>query len=230
MNPEFRHGYGSREPQPFAQGFYYDVYRMTDPRGAPIDTVAKVFTMRDRDPRSVPWDTFTRAIETDHAFCVTHFAEFVPQTTFVRTPSADVNKLYDFMALQENLERAVAMKEYLASRGDGKLDAVVYERIMTLLDRLQTTLDREGKIPEVLDLLGEKRDVVIDPSTGRVLLLDTNNVVYRGTDHEFLRWQMELGSNPELKQKIDNRTRFMRRLAAIRKEVEKYKPLLSPLG
>lgn len=223
MNPEFERGYGSRESQPFAQGFYYDVYRLTDPRGIPTDKVAKVFTIRDRDPRNVDWDTFTRAIEADHAFCVAHFAEFVPHTTFMRQPSAGVNKPYEFMALQENLERAVPIKEYCASRGDNKLDATIYERVVTLLDRLQTTLDREGKIPEVLDLLGEKRDVVIDPSTGRVILLDTNNVVYRGTDHEFERWQMEVSSDPELKQKIDNRVRLMHKLDAARKEIEKYK-------
>ncbi|GEM_PF-5124974 len=213
-----------REAKPFAEGFYYDVFRVTDAAGTPTDKVAKVFTIRDPRRTDVDWETFTRAIEADHAFCVRHFATFVPSTTFVRVPTSDSSKPFEFVALQENYEHAIPVAEYLTGLGSEKMDPETYAAFVDFLDCFTKTLDREGRVPEIPDFLGKKRDLIVDPKTKHVLFLDTNNVAHRGTDHEFEKWQLEVSHDPELKQAIDNRVRIMKKLSAARTEVEKHKP------
>ena len=219
---QLRETVARRESKPFAAGFYYDVYKVRDGEGRPAGKVAKIFRT-DRPERGVSWEQHADTIEADHRFCADHYPDFVPQTEFVRIPTPGGERPFQFAAVQEDASQTISVKNYLAELGDRNLPPEIYERLSQLLTQLEETLDREGKIPESFDLLGEKKDVVIDPQSGRVLLLDTNNVLERGTGHEFETWQGIVQEQPNLRDRMENRERTMRKLATARRTLEKYR-------
>lgn len=221
---ELREMLGRRESKPFATGFYYDVFKIRDGEGRPAGKVAKVFRT-DRPERRVTWEQHVDTIEADHRFCVERYGEFVPPTDFVRIPTPGGERPFQFVAVQEDFSQTVSVKSYLAELGDKNLPPQVYERLRRLIEMLEATIDREGKILESFDLLGEKKDVVIDQESGRVLLLDTNNVLERGTGYEYELWQGTVQQDPRLRDQMENRERLMRKLKNARQVLERYKPI-----
>lgn len=212
-----------RESKSFAAGFYYDVFKIRDAEGRPTGKVAKVFRV-DRPERGVSWEKQVETIEADHRFCAAEYSEFIPTTDFVRLPTPGSERPFQFVAIQEDFSQSVSVKNYLAELGDKNLPPKIYDQLSQLLTKLETTLDQKGKILESFDLLGEKKDVVIDPKTNRVLLLDTNNVLERGTGYEFETWQGTLSEDPKLKNCLELRERTMRKLDTARQTLERYRP------
>ena len=196
-----------REPKPFTKGgFYFDVHRIPA-----SGKVAKMVRM-DRPERTRDPQAFAAHLAREQEFCAKQYPDFVVPAEVVFMPVPANSDMAEIAVVQEDLSGTTPVNEYLAGGARSEMRA----ELDAYLDALEATLDREGKIPESFDPLSPKGDVVVDTAGGRVILLDTNNILDVGTVDDYLEWRGRLASEPALRDRIVNRDRIVQKISAAR--------------